>query len=50
MHFYITNMCSKEVHKCTITSNEAFLAEIANSNVKPMLHGFRRDLYFESQV
>ena len=50
MHIYIADMRTKEVSKCTLTSEQAFLVKIANSNVMPTLHGFNWYLSFGAQV
>ena len=37
-HAYIEGMCLKEVSKCAITCNEAFLVEIVNSNAEGIIY------------
>ena len=48
-HIYIEDMRTKKVNKCAVTSEEAFLVKIANSNVIPTLCGFRWYPYFVAQ-
>ena len=48
-HIYIADMLTKEVSKCTVTSERSMLVKIANSNVMPMLRGFRWYPYFGAQ-
>ena len=50
MHIYIADMRTKEVSKCTVTSEQAFLVKIANRNVMPTLHGFHWYPSFGAQV
>ena len=49
-HIYIADMRTKVVSKCTVTSEQAFLVKIANSNVMRMLHGLHWYPSFGAQV
>ena len=48
-HIYIADMLTKEVSKCTVTSERSVLVKIANSTVLPTLRGFRWYPYFRAQ-